>query len=40
MKWIHNAIIATDLAQFGENKKVIEALLSEGTFSWDNNSHR
>ena len=37
---MENAIIATDLALFAENKASIESLVAEGTFSWKNKEHR
>ena len=37
---MENAIIATDLALFAENKASIESLLAEETFSWKNKEHR
>ncbi|OZC12427.1 3'5'-cyclic nucleotide phosphodiesterase [Onchocerca flexuosa] len=37
---IKHCIIATDLAVFINNKKEMETILADGTFSWDNADHR
>ncbi|VBB27559.1 unnamed protein product [Acanthocheilonema viteae] len=37
---IKHCILATDLAVFANNKTELEAILANGTFSWDNEDHR
>uniref|UniRef100_A0A8R1XS20 Phosphodiesterase n=1 Tax=Onchocerca volvulus TaxID=6282 RepID=A0A8R1XS20_ONCVO len=37
---IKHCIIATDLANFIDNKKEMETILADGIFSWDNADHR
>ncbi|CAG9540732.1 unnamed protein product, partial [Cercopithifilaria johnstoni] len=37
---IKHCILSTDLASFANNRAAVEAILSDGTFSWDNEDHR
>ena len=40
MSWMHNAILATDIALFHSNKTALQTLLADGTFDWSNTEHR